>query len=274
MFDLSTLYLLFKIVLLLIIFIICKTVYEYVYIPYRYRVTYGKYDNVKISEKSSVFLGDFSLIMQNKKDKKSMFHHYIEESLENKGIDIRLNFFGSLIAFSLCSTKAMDEFEKLQPSTIDRDEQRDSPLIKFLAGSFVTTRSDERWAKRRKEMIKMVGINSCSKHIPMMIETIDKHIEACPLNEEISLTEMFTAVTFEIITKIFFGQDIIEEMEKMEYICPHTGDKSMLKFHEFFPKCIHEHFDGFFNIKSKIFSFLAEYDLIDPYKTNAKNTNT
>ena len=48
----------------------------------------------------------------------------------------------------------------------------------------------------------------------------------------------------------------------------------MLKFQEFYPRVAKEQFEGFFNPKGKIFQFLADYDLIDPYKTNAKNTNT
>ena len=253
---------------------ICKIVYEFVYIPYKYRTKYGKYKNVKMTEKFYPFVGDIKLILDNEKNNKSKFHHFIEESLADEGIDIRMQVFGNLIAFDICSTKALDELEKLTPHTIDRDYEKESPLKNLIGGSLGAAKSDERWSKRRREMTKMIGINFCSKHIPMMIETLDNHIEASPLNEEINLTELFTEVTFEIITKIFFGQDITEKMDKMEYICPHTGEKSMLKFQEFYPRVAKEQFEGFYNPKGKLFAFLADYNLIDPYKTNAKNTNT
>ena len=137
-----------------------------------------------------------------------------------------------------------------------------------------STKSDDKWNTRRKEMTKIIGMNFCSKHIPMMIETMDKHLEARPLNEEIDLTELLTVVAFDIIAKIFFGQDIIDNMDKMEYICPHTGKKSMLKFQEFYPKTVHDEIQGFLNPKGKILAFLARYKLVEPYKTNAKNTAT
>ena len=60
----------------------------------------------------------------------------------------------------------------------------------------------------------------------------------------------------------------------MEYICPNTGVKSTLEFREFFPKVVLNQFEAFLDIKGKILPFLADYDLIDPYKTNAKNTCT
>ena len=137
-----------------------------------------------------------------------------------------------------------------------------------------STKSDDKWNTRRKEMTKIIGMNFCSKHIPMMIETMDKHLEVRPLNEEIDLTELLTVVAFDIIAKIFFGQDIIDNMDKMEYICPHTGKKSMLKFQEFYPKTVHDEIQGFLNPKGKILAFLARYKLVEPYKTNAKNTAT
>ena len=105
----------------------------------------------------------------------------------------------------------------------------------------------------------------------MMIKTIDKYIETSPLNEEINLTSLLTNITFDIITKIFFDQDITEKMDKIEYQDPFTGEKSMLKFQEFYPKVATDNFEGFFHPLGKIFPFLATYDLADPYKTNAKN---
>lgn len=121
-------------------------------------------------------------------------------------------------------------------------------------------------------MTKQIGINFCSKHIPMMIKTMDKHIDLSQLNEEIDLTDLFSRTTFEIITKIFFGQSITEKMEKIQYICPYTGKKSMLEFVDIYSQITVDQFNGYYNPKGKILSFLAKYDLIDPYKTNAKNT--
>ena len=65
MFDLSTVYMLIKILMLFAFIMIGKIVYEFVYIPYRYRAIYGKYKNVKMTDKFYPFLGDIRLVMQN-----------------------------------------------------------------------------------------------------------------------------------------------------------------------------------------------------------------
>ena len=163
MFDFSTLYLLIKIFLLFVLFMICKIVYEYVYLPYRYRAIYWKYKNVKITEKFYPFIGDIRLVLNSMQKKKGKFHHFIEESLANEGADIRLLMVGNLIAFVVCSTKGLDELEKLTPLKIDRDYEQGPPLSNLLGGSLGIAKSDERWAMRRKEMTKMIGINFCSK---------------------------------------------------------------------------------------------------------------
>ena len=168
----------------------------------------------------------------------------------------------------------MDEFEKLVPLKIDRDDNEGLPVGNLISGSLGISLSDEKWTQRRKEMGKLIGTSLISQHIPLMIETMDKYIEQSPLDQETNLTELFSKITFEIITKIFFGKDITEGLEKMEYACPSTGQKSMLAFDEFFPKCCQDQIQTFFNFIGKIFSFLSTYNLIEPFKSNAKNLET
>ena len=274
MFDFSTAYIFLKIVLLFLVFIVCKTLYEYVYIPLKYRFRYSKYKNVHMAEKFVPLLGDISLMIQNDKDKKSKFHHFIDESLERKGYDLRLVALGSNIFIDVCSIKALDEAEKLIPFKIDRDDMKGLPLENIIGGSFLLSRSDEKSALRRKQISKLLAINHSSQYIPLMIETMDKHIQAAPLDQEISFTELFAKVAYEIITKIFFGKDITEHIGEMEYICPNTGKKLMLDFQEFYEKTVADQLATLINPKGRIFSFLAQYNLIEPFKSNAKNLST
>ena len=269
--DVSYLMLIFKLAIFIVVAFVFKILYEFIYLPLRTRMKYRSYKNVQMTQKYYPFLGDVALITNNVKEKKGKFHHFIEEALQNKGIDLRVNQLASFSIFDVCSVKALDQFEKLVPSKIDRSVTFGFPLHNIIGGSLGASFSDEKWTKRRKEMTKHIGINFCSKHIPMMIKTIDKNIEESPLNEEISLTSLLTNTTFDIITKIFFGQDITEKMDKIEYQDPSTGKKSMLKFQEFYPKVAIDQFEGFYNPIGKFFPFLATYNLIDPYKTNAKN---
>ena len=151
------------------------------------RMKYRKFRNVYMTEKYTPFLGDVALIKHNVQQKKSKFHYFINEALHNKGYDLRITQLASATMIDVCSVKALDEFEKLVPSKIDRIITKDSALDNLIGGSLGASLSDEKWMKRRKEMAKHIGINFCSKHIPMMIKTIDKNIEASELNKEISL---------------------------------------------------------------------------------------
>ena len=105
----------------------------------------------------------------------------------------------------------------------------------------------------------------------MMIKTMDKHLNDSPINEEISITNLMTKVAFDIITKIFFGQDITEKMDKIEYQCPYTGNKSIMKFQDIYPKVTINQIEGFYHPLGQLFPFIARYNLAGPYKTNAKN---
>ena len=241
--DVSYLMLIFKLAIFIVVAFVFKILYEFIYLPLRTRMKYRSYKNVQMTQKYYPFLGDVALITNNVKEKKGKFHHFIEEALQNKGIDLRVNQLASFSIFDVCSVKALDQFEKLVPSKIDRSVTFGFPLHNIIGGSLGASFSDEKWTKRRKEMTKHIGINFCSKHIPMMIKTIDKNIEESPLNEEISLTSLLTNTTFDIITKIFFGQDITETMEEIEYQDPSTGIKSMLKFQEFYPKVATDQFE-------------------------------
>ena len=105
----------------------------------------------------------------------------------------------------------------------------------------------------------------------MMIKTTDKVLESYPIGEEISFNSVFSSITFDVITKIFFGQDITDEKNVIEYVCPFTGKKLMLSFHEYFLKVADNEFEAYIDPKGKLLPFLAEYKLVEPFKTNARN---
>ena len=104
-----------------------------------------------------------------------------------------------------------------------------------------------------------------------MIKATDKALKSYPLKKEINLTSLFSSITFEIITSTFFGKDIADEKNMIEYVCPFTGKKSMLNFHEYFLKVADNEFEAYIDPKGKFLPFLAEYKLAEPFKTNARN---
>ena len=105
----------------------------------------------------------------------------------------------------------------------------------------------------------------------MMIQMTDKSIQETPINLEIDMVDFFSKITIKVITKIFFGESITEKMKEIPYVCPKTGEKSTKKFHEYYPQIISNEFEAFIDPKGKLFSFLIEYKLVEPYISNAKN---
>ena len=135
MLETATLYLGLKIIGLLFLAFVIKTLYDFVYKPWRNRVRFGKHKNVAMVDKFYPFLGDIAVINSNEENKNCKFYHYIRESLSSKGYDIRLNQMGSETIIDICSMKALDELESLIPSKIDRSDQRGLPLGNILNGA-------------------------------------------------------------------------------------------------------------------------------------------
>lgn len=92
------------------------------------------------------------------------------------------------------------------------------------------------------------------------------------MNQAVNLSEIPTKSAFRIICKILFGDEIFDKIGLLDYTCPYTGEKRKMTLEEFYPKIAKNVFDAYINPKGKIFSFLANRNLIDPYKTNIKNT--
>lgn len=62
-------------------------------------------------------------------------------------------------------------------------------------------------------MLKTISINACSKYIKLMQDCTDEHINKLELNQEIDFSTVLQKISMDIITKIFFGQDIKDKVE-------------------------------------------------------------
>ena len=86
-------------------------------------------------EKYIPFLGEIAVVKSNEKEKKGKFHHFIQESLQNKNHDIRVTQLAAYTIIDVCSVQALDEFEKLVPNKIDRSLTVGFPLHNIIGGS-------------------------------------------------------------------------------------------------------------------------------------------
>ena len=235
------------------------------------RQKYSKFSNVIMTEKYYPLLGDSVLMKKWVSKKKAKVQHYINEAIGNTNWDLRLCQFGHNNLIHLVSVEALEEFEKLLPDYVDRDEHKGRPAANFLPNSFTLRKSDENWKQRRKEIVSSMNINNCSKYIGMMIDIVDSKIDEYSDKGEVDITQMLSKIAFLIIFKIFFGQDILEKVSKCKYIDPSTGEEKMLPYDEMHMKNILNEFANYVEIKGKIFPFLANWKLIEPYKSCAKN---
>lgn len=160
-----------------------------------------------MTEKYYPLIGDILLINKNEKENKFKLQHYVDNAISKPETDIYISQFGSLTLYNMCSPQAFDEFERLVPEKIDRDDQKDGPTETVVPLSFALIESTANWNERRKFILKVIGINYASKYIPLMIETVDKWAKSAKKNEFIDLKFEIKKITFGIITRILFGRD-------------------------------------------------------------------
>lgn len=67
-------------------------IYEFVYVPYTFRTR--KYPNLNMSEKFYPVIGDLARVVDNDRNKRFEFWHYIEDAINKKDIDLNLTQIG------------------------------------------------------------------------------------------------------------------------------------------------------------------------------------
>ena len=244
--------------------------YEFLFIPWNLRRKYSKYPNVNMAKKFYPFLGDIAEIVEYQKQNKFILYNSIETVIENPNYDIKLVQFGPDTTFDMLTVKALKEFESLIPNKIDRFDHKNFPADNISPNSFGVARSNKDWDIRRKTILKTMGINFASQYIPMMMKTVDDWSKEVKFNVSLDLSKEMGIITFRIITKILFGNDI-DMLGKVKYISPSDHKEEHLILEEFYSKISRDQFIAYLSPKGKIFSFLTKYNLVEPYKSNVRN---
>lgn len=94
--------------------------------------------------------------------------------------------------FEVISPKAMEELSKLIPEKIDRQDTLDNiQFSKAFGDTSAMKRSTAEHKKTRYVFTKLMGFNHASRHIPIMLDVLDKKIATWKEGEVIdTLTEM------------------------------------------------------------------------------------
>ena len=115
--------------------------------------------------------------MEDIQQGKVNYYHQLEYALELKNIDIRVSFVASSIYINFFSIKSMREFIKKCPKYIDRHNIAHSGFGKLFPKALMHDHSNDNWKKRREKLLKEIGINFTSKHIPTMINAVGDKIK-------------------------------------------------------------------------------------------------
>ena len=141
----------------------------------------------------------------------------------------------------------------------------------MMGGSFSFIRSTKQWGLRRKYMSKILAVNYCSKHIGMMLQTVDKNIDQLKVGDLVNFNQIVKNTSLMIMCKILFGLDFEDNMPAGNYINPDTFEQSKLKFDELFSKVVADEFTYYTGFVANFFPTLAYNNLINPHKTSQKN---
>ena len=119
--------------------------------------------------------------------------------------------------------------------------------------------------------LKNVGINYASRFIPIMCDTLESFTSKWKSGEELNMSREASLLTFDIICKILFGQDLHEQLELCQYTNPKTGETSTLEMHDALEKISLDCSFAALVPYNVIFPWLVKYDVGKLNSTNTKN---
>ena len=216
---------------------------------------YKQFPNVTMNEKFIPVLGDIANIAKNEKENRFRLRYFIDLALQNKDYDIFIQQLGQVTIVDILSIEGLVEFEKFIPDKIDRhDHGGGFPMGNIIPGSLALNESTKECIERRKEAIKVLGINYISQYIPLMIKSVDDWCKTVKRNEAMDLSLEVSKIVFRIISKILFGTDV-DELLSIPYSSPKTGKTTLMNLEEFYFQYTKDEFDGYLDPKGWFFSF-------------------
>ena len=246
--------------------------YKFVLRPYQIRAKYRRYPNVYMSNQFTLWKGDMVEVEKNVQNNVTRYWHYAELAVTtgNK-YDVYLKFNGPIPMFLILSTKALQDFVKLQPTKIDREASYINRLFgKIFPKSFSHELSGDNWNTRRNTAMKTLGINFASKYIPLLVESIDACVSSWKPGDTVNFTEEFSKSQFVFTGKTLFGNDFTLTSVDYSYLNK-NGELETLNMHQIFVRLIVDVYMDYLHPLGTIFPFLNDYSLFPPYSRTYRN---
>lgn len=145
---------------------------------------------------------------------------------------------------AVLSHDALKEVIDQMPSKIDRAniQQRyelKKGQLKVADGSFINLPTSKKTSARRKSYFKILGLNSASQHIPLILKNLIQTTKEMKDRKQVEIIDAITICTNKIFMSILFGKDL-ENFLDTKY--PYQTDKGteMIDVCEFFSRIGHD----------------------------------
>lgn len=265
-----TVYLVIKYLAYFLLAYLIYLVYTLIIYPYLQWKKYKKYSNVYTSETFTPIVGDMKLAVEDMKNGRPHYHHKMDEAKIIKNYDLRGYVEGTEFVLMVVSQKAMKEFVKLQPHSIDRLR-----AVKGLGStapySWVNERTTQKIKDRRKNIFSLLNFNKGSKNIPMILKKSHEFVESVQNGQEIELMNQLSNLIFSITTAILFGGDTNKISKKLGLYKNPDGSYDEINMRDFQLRVTGEISEAYYHPLTIMFPYLNKYKLCNPFKRTHQN---
>jgi cytochrome P450 len=165
----------------------------------------------------------FGDIMKFKEDidaGNAFYHHLRKDGDKFKKYDMSMAFDRYTPRFCLISHEAHKAYDELTPTVLDRAEM---PIyFKNLSEHTIAEmKTNKQLLIRRKKIMELLGFNSLSNYIPLMIKCLQdmmKKLKTQEKKEKVNLTSYFYIYVYEFMTELFFGKNSDKFPRIFEYL--------------------------------------------------------
>ncbi|CAI2365712.1 unnamed protein product [Moneuplotes crassus] len=259
-----------KIAIWILCFIIAAVFYLAVVKPYLFRRKYGKYSNVYMDKGFIPLLGDLIYHVYDEKANKVHYDHLRKIANEVHKYDLKVEVEGMTPMLVFISNKAVKEVISLMPDKVDKISWPKG-LMKMAVGSFSMNPTTHNTKSRRKEIFNILGLNSASRYIPLMVDRTKEFLEKIRKEKKVDFLHEANFLTFKIFIFILFGNDMHHLTEKKYPFERPDGTIDHITLCEIFIQLGKDYMVEFIHPITSLIPPLNDYNFIGPWRRNNKN---
>lgn len=215
-------------------------------------------------------LGDLIYHVYDEKENKAHYDHLRQLANEVCKYDLKVELEGLTSILVFASNKAVEEAVALMPSKIDK-KSWPKGLMKMAVGSFSMESTTPLTKSRRKEIFKILGLNSASRYIPLIISKAKEFLEKIEEKGEVDFMNEANFLTFSVFIFILFGDDMNKLTDEKFPYEKSDGTTENISLCEIFINLGKEYMVEFVNPLTSFVPFLNDYNYMGPWRRNNKN---